>query len=216
MTRFGPSIEIAQKAQRPFPSKEIMWGSQDGGCNRFPARTENITERKFSDNPTPLLAFGRAISEALDRVWIVDEYLLMPDEKKGESDKEFRKKVLSRTEKILEWLHTNLVASDIRFLTKPHKEVEASGALERFQERAQEINDSSVRRPMECTIEVRTHLTKKFDYIHDRFAIIDDELWHFGGTAGGFHSSVSAASRGWRATDHGAIDFFEMAWNAGE
>ncbi|WP_413437135.1 hypothetical protein ACFDAU_11990 [Sulfuriferula sp. GW1] len=215
MSRFGPSLQIATQPQRPLPDKEILWGSQDGGCNRFPEK-DAISERRYSDNPMPLLAFGRAVSEALDRVWIVDEYLLMPDEKKGDSVEQVKHRVLRRIEKIVEWMQPELVASDIRFLTKHHAEVFEAGALERLQERAQEINARSARRPMKCTIEVRTHLTQKFNYIHDRFAIIDDELWHFGGTAGGFHASVSAASRGWRATDHGAIQFFEMAWNAGE
>ena len=214
MRKFGPSIEIAPKTQRPLPDKEIIWGSQDGGSNCFPAGIDVIQERKFSDNPAPLIAFGYAISNSLDRVWIVDEYLLMPEQRKGESSRDVSKKILGRTEKILEWLHTNLAASDIRFLTKHHTEVQASGVLKRFQDRAQEIN-SSGRRQMKCTIEVRTHITNNFDYIHDRFAIIDDELWHFGGTTGGFHASVTAASRGWSATEHGAIKFFEMAWNAG-
>lgn len=205
MKGFGPSIEIAPKVQRPFPGKEIFWGSQEGGCNRFPEK-DAIWNRKHSDNPAPLLAFGRAVSGAQERVWIVDEYLLMPD--RGDPK--------NRIEQILEWLPLWLAANDIRFLTKHHAEIDES-ELTQFQERAQEINNSSARRQMKCTIEARTHLTQKScNFIHDRFAIIDDELWHFGGTVGGFQASVSAASRGWRASDHGAIDFFEMAWSAGE
>lgn len=108
-----------------------------------------------------------------------------------------------------------LVANDIRLLTKPHAEIDQT-MLEMFHKREQEINNSSVRRAKKCTIEIKTHLTHpRCNFIHDRFAIIDDELWHFGGTVGGFHASVSAASRGWRASDHRAIEFFEMAWNAG-
>lgn len=215
MSKFGPSIKIAPRPQRPLPEKEILWGSQDGGCNRFPEKREAITERKFSGDPAPLIAFGRAVSQALDRVWIVDEYLLMPDRKKGDSDRHVREKILSRIEKLLEWMHLEIAANDIRLLTKHHAEI-CGEDLARFEERANEINNYSARRPLSCNIKVRTHLTTKFDFIHDRFAIIDDELWHFGGTVGGFHASVSAASRGWSASTHGAIDFFEMAWSAGE
>ena len=34
-----------------------------------------------------------------------------------------------------------------------------------------------------------------FPYVHDRFAIIDSELLHFGSTVGGLHPDVSAATR---------------------
>jgi len=175
--------------------------------NRFPETLERIIERKYSGDPAPLIAFGMAVARALDRVWIVDEYFFMPDEKTTQM-------VHMRIAKILTWLPSTLEASDIRILTKTHREV-AADALIPLKEREADINRLRARRPVKCSIEVRHHLTKRFDYIHDRFAIVDDELWHFGGTAGGFHASVSAASRGWSAVEHGAIKFFEMAWNAG-
>ena len=37
--------------------------------------------------------------------------------------------------------------------------------------------------------------------IHDRFAVLDDEIWHFGGTVGGINPQLTAYSRGWRDTD---------------
>ena len=51
-------------------------------------------------------------------------------------------------------------------------------------------------RAKEMNIDIKFNLTTNFDHIHDRFAIIDDELWHFGATVGGFHSQVSAAQEG--------------------
>jgi hypothetical protein len=50
--------------------------------------------------------------------------------------------------------------------------------------------------------------------LHDRFAIVDSELWHFGATVGGAHPSVNAFSRGWDANKTGAIAFFEELWSA--
>ena len=204
MKGFAPSIAIAPKVERPFPAKEILWGSQEGGQSRFPTSSAAY-ERKYSDDSVPLQKFGKAVSDAQERVWIVDEYLLRPD-----SGKPAR-----RIEQILTWLPLWLAASDIRLLTKHHQEVDEDD-LKKFQQRAQAINSHATRREKECRIEVRMHLTRDCDFVHDRFAIIDDELWHFGGTVGGFHSKVSAASRGWRAVDHGAISFFEEIWNAGE
>lgn len=197
-------IAIARKAERPLPTKEILWGSQGGGQNCFPTSVA-AWERKYSSDPIPLHEFGKAVANAQERVWIVDEYLLMPDKGKGSP--------ADRIDKILTWLPVWLVASDIRLLTKRHQEV-SEVDLKKLRQRAQEISNHVVRREKECRIEIKTHLTQKCDFIHDRFAIVDDELWHFGGTAGGFHASVSAASRGWRATDHGAVDFFEEVWRA--
>lgn len=206
MKGFALDIAIAPKAERPFPAREILWGSQDGGQNRFPT-SRAAWERKYSNDPIPLEKFGAAVANAQERVWIVDEYLLMPDKGKGSPT--------DRVDRILMWLPLSLAASDIRLLTKRHQEV-TEGDLKKFQQRARAISNHVARREKECRIEIRTHLTRECDFIHDRFAIVDDELWHFGGTAGGFHAAVSAASRGWRAADHGAFDFFEEIWNVGE
>ena len=37
--------------------------------------------------------------------------------------------------------------------------------------------------------------------IHDRFAVLDDEIWHFGGTVGGINPQLTAYSRGWKDYD---------------
>lgn len=206
MKGFALDIAISPKAERPFPAREILWGSQDGGQNRFPT-SRAAWERKYSNDPIPLEKFGAAVANAQERVWIVDEYLLMPDKGNGSPT--------DRVDRILMWLPLSLAASDIRLLTKRHQEV-TEGDLKKFQQRARAISNHVARREKECRIEIRTHLTRECDFIHDRFAIVDDELWHFGGTAGGFHAAVSAASRGWRAADHGAFDFFEEIWNVGE
>ena len=203
MKGFVLGIAIAPKAERPFPAREILWGSQEGGQNRFPTSAA-AWERKYSNDPVPLQKFGKAVADAQERVWIVDEYLLMPNKGKGSP--------ADRVDKILTWLPLSLAASDIRLLTKRHQEV-SEDDLNKFQQRARAISNHVARREKECRIEIRMHLTRECDFIHDRFAIVDDELWHFGGTTGGFHAAVSAASWGWRAADHGAIEFFEEIWN---
>jgi len=50
-------------------------------------------------------------------------------------------------------------------------------------------------------------------YPHDRFALLDGELWHFGATAGGIHGNVNAFSYGWRDEDVKFSAFFKAAWN---
>ncbi len=199
----GSNIQTAAEVERPIPEKAIFWGSQVGGESKFPS-IQDAWNRKNCASPEPMKAFSDAVINAQERVWIVDQYLLIPDGKNSNCEK--------RIEEILKWLPVELAASDIRLLTKTHQEIKEED-LKKFQQREQKINNYSARRGKTCRIEIRTHLAKKgHDVIHDRFAIIDDELWHFGGTVGGFHSCVSAASRGWRASEHDAINFFEEVW----
>lgn len=205
MKGFGPDISIVPKAERPFPAREILLSGLDSWQNRFPNSSE-AWGRKKSTNPVPLHAFCKAVSEAQDRVWIVDDYLFQLDSGS----------LAERIEQILEWLPLGLAASNIRFLTRRTQEVDES-VLKKFQQRVKEINNHPARREKLCNIEIKLHLSdRNCRFIHDRFAIIDDELWHFGATVGGLHASVSAASRGWRAADHGAIEFFEEIWNLGK
>ena len=203
MNKFDSSLRLPTKPPRTPLKTEILWGCESGGSNHFPRNMETICARRHSVAPKPLEAFRIAVMNAVDRVWVVDEYFLVPE---GDTSPDGRIKT------ILDWLHTGLVASDIRILTKKHDEINEV-MLELFQIRAGEINASQTRRSKQCSIQVNTRLTDKFNYIHDRFAIVDDELWHFGATVGGFHKSVNAASRGWSAADSGAIAFFELAWN---
>ncbi|HQC85410.1 MAG TPA: hypothetical protein PLN82_06045 [Rhodoferax sp.] len=78
MKGFAPGISIAPKAERPFPAKEILWGSEEGGQNQFPTSTA-AWGRKHSSDPVPLQKFGTAVADAQERIWIVDEYLLIPE-----------------------------------------------------------------------------------------------------------------------------------------
>ena len=54
--------------------------------------------------------------------------------------------------------------------------------------------------------------TDRFPFLHDRFAIIDESLWHFGATVGGGHSGLTAVSGPWSATATRAVTFFEECW----
>lgn len=208
MKGFGFAIKTEAKPERPIPDKAILWAMQTGygklsnGDNNCFPEIQAITARNSSDQPNPLATFGDAVSQAEERIWIIDEQIFKPD--KGSLE--------DRINQILQWLPNQLAANDIRILTKSYPTQDE--LAKQFADHANKINRSSSRRAGQCVIEVRFTLNQFFDYIHDRFAIIDDELWHFGATVGGFHSKVSAATRGWRASDHGAEEFFELAWNA--
>lgn len=48
--------------------------------------------------------------------------------------------------------------------------------------------------------------------VHDRFALVDDDLWHCGYTVGGWAEDVSAVSHGWSAHVEDFSDLFQAAW----
>lgn len=48
--------------------------------------------------------------------------------------------------------------------------------------------------------------------LHDRYALIDYELWHFGSTVGGGYPHLSSASRGWFNHAEAFSWLFENWW----
>lgn len=211
MNRFGSPVTLSSTRGRPIAEKQIIWCSETGGSSRFPAGMDDIVQRKYAVDPVPLVAFGEAVAAALDRIWIVDEYIFMSE---GSREQQTRDGIRRRIDRVLAWMPLTIEASDIRILTKAHREITES-ELAPLRQREADINRKSSHWDRECRIQVRDHRSTTFDYTHDRFAIVDDELWHFGGTVGGFLTSVSATSRGWSAAEHGAIQFFELAWSMG-
>jgi hypothetical protein len=215
MKQFSNIIKTSEDPRLPIANKEILWPGEtgigslpNGDSDRFPDILA-IKLRISCDQPTPLNSFKEAVGNAQRRVWIIDPYFL-------ESDKcKCNRQV--RIDQILNWMNETMLAYDIRILTN---ELEGHGSKEiscdvisQFQEHAELINSIRLPGEVRCHIEVRFTLNRTFNYVHDRFAIIDEELWHFGATVGGFHSQVSAATRGWRASDHGADEFFLLAWD---
>ena len=53
----------------------------------------------------------------------------------------------------------------------------------------------------------------QYPFLHDRFAIVDGSLWHFGSTVGGGSRGLTAASGPWPAAATRAIDFFNQCWS---
>jgi hypothetical protein len=195
---------VTAQPQQPLHEKVIYWGSSSTSNGRsFPSEVDIYT-RGASAEPMPLSVFVNAVQNAAERVWIVDEYFFTSGSDRIETSK--------HVSDICTWFHKNLMATDIRILTGLHKEVTAD-YLSLVRMLADDINRSQPKRQTVCTIAIKTNLTSgDFNYIHDRFAVVDNELWHFGGTVGGYQKKVSAVSRGWCAWETGAIDFFKLAW----
>jgi hypothetical protein len=206
-----PFVHTAAPVTRPYPAQQILWpscrGHGDGGgsdSSAFPRLTA-IKARQAARPPEALTAFVEAVRMAQDRIRVLDDFLFKP-----QGDQSLQ----SRYDQILRWLPNGLVANEIRFLTNAHENQAQQDAIRRlFNERVAAINQHTTHRTGVARIEIRFSLGSKFPYVHDRFAIIDDELRHFGATVGGLHGLVNAATRGWNAEAHGAVRFFNDAWD---
>lgn len=203
-----PVIDAARPAAPAREEPQIYWPSarffgDNGGSDSsvFPNLTA-IKARCGARPPEPLEAFLEAVWDARDRILVLDDYLFKPLEGQSQRD---------RYGQILDWLPNGLVANEIRFLTNAHPDQDVIRT--QFNERVTEINRRAPRRLGTATIEIRFTLGSTFPYVHDRFAIIDGEFWHFGATVGGLHSLVNATSRGWDANSREAVRFFDDAWN---
>ena len=201
------SVDVSPPVSLPRLEPQILWpsvlgwGDDEGSdSSKFPSLSA-IKARLTATPTAPLTAFVEAARTAQARVYVLDDYLFKPME--GQS-------MQSRYDQILSWFPDGLIANDIRLLTNAHKEDAA--IVRDFNVRAGAINQALSRRGGLVKIEVRFSLGKRFPYVHDRFSVIDNELWHFGATVGGLHNQVNAASRGWNAEMHDAIRFFEDAW----
>lgn len=65
----------------------------------------------------------------------------------------------------------------------------------------------------ECTFKHKEHYQpRNFPYIHDRFVLADNELWHFGADVGGGYEGISAISRGWAGQAHDFKKIFDYAF----
>lgn len=207
-------VNVATPVTLPLPEPQILWPTfrgygEHGGSDSasFPSLSA-IKARHAAHPPEPLTAFVEAARIAQDRIFVLDDFLFKP--KQGQSQQ-------SRYDQILLWLRDGLVANDIRFLTNAlGDQAEQSAIRALFNERIAKINQSEPRRAGAAKIEIRFTLGRNFPYMHDRFAIIDHELWHFGATVGGLHHLVNAATRGWNAEAHDAVRFFNDAWDGDE
>lgn len=61
-------------------------------------------------------------------------------------------------------------------------------------------------------IQENTRNAKKIHRIHDRYALIDSELWHFGGNTACNMRSLTCATRGWSVLETKADIMFNYLW----
>jgi hypothetical protein len=201
--------DIAREEIAPFPKPKILWpsieygrGIQSSSSEQFPSedriktRYENTTLDQEEKNALVVYAldeFEYAIMEAVERLWIIDSNF----DAFGVAS-------------ILDAVSSSHV-KQIWILTGAKAQKEYRNDWLSLLKKAR--NDRKAKDHTPGDIQWKIGLSnEKYPYLHDRFAIVDQELWHFGATVGGGHPSLNAASRGWDADKTGAIAFFKNVW----
>jgi hypothetical protein len=177
----------------------LIWPGVREDLGSFPERY--VLHERFNTSPhdrLPLKGFADSVLLANARVWVLDLFFGEPEKYEGgyyRSIPSILWEALLMTEAI-----------SLRFLTKPSYDAELPHAIRnarkgRFPGPSFGISWIGGLRDKDL-----------YPFAHDRFAIVDEELWHFGSTVGAGQARLTAASRGWSAIDTGAADFYRELW----
>ena len=201
MSKLQPSVSerIGTQQQPRSPAPRLLWPSIDyrsrAKCRdlpHFPA-ADRVRQRRCEgerDIELTLVAFTSAVEHSLKCVLVLDPHF---DEVGADA---------------LAPALAGSLAPDIRLLTGGRKH-----DCEKLRQTLEEFRNMD--RPISKQAQVRwsTKLDKdRFPFLHDRFAIVDGALWHFGSTVGGGHSGLTAASGPWPENDAHGWQFFDKCW----
>ena len=167
-----PSIKYGQHIENHdvsrFPDRHSISKRYKEGGKRGAPNQNGIVLR--------LLAFERAVREAEVHILVLDPHF-------GVCDVEVLKDALSLSR-----------AWDIRLLTGR----DATKREERERRRRDMTQSLNMNRSASRRVEVQWRATldkSAFPFLHDRFAIIDGAVWHFGSTVGGRDKGIDRRKR---------------------
>lgn len=180
-----------------WPSIRYRQGVENEDLSRFPGRgrVNGRLAAHQAGTSLKLVAFETAVTKALVRILVLDPHF-----------DTIGPRVLGPA---LSFSH----AEDVRLLTGGG-DIDGETRERLRQELTQHLN---LNQPGPRRFEVRWNASldkRRFPFLHDRFAIIDGELWHFGSNVGGGHPGLTAASGPWPASLTGAAEFFEECWSS--
>lgn len=209
----GAPVEATDAIASPTLVPRIYWSGVDRisspgrgewsavDLHAFPAR--GSIEKRFdeADGSFHLPAFNRHVRGALRSVLVADRYLLCGGE--------------AAERELLSWFPPSFEASEVRIAFGGYA---GDDRRKGFRRRLQSAQDLINRRRADAGIgqvelRIKENMdSRSFPHLHDRFAVVDRELWHFGATVGGTHCGVTAASRGWSVESTDARRFFNELW----
>lgn len=153
------------------------------------ADRDSLSSHDHRNDPAFSPRFAEAIATA-GRVWVIDGYL------SDEPD----------------------VAEEL-FLIVTGADVEQTRVITSRQDRWDEVRRCAERYNTESRRSARIELgfvssrEKGFGALpHDRFALVDEVLWHWGATVGGGYSGINACSYGWNGSFRGVSRWFDELW----
>lgn len=197
-----PPIPRTMPNERPLDSElaaigspRLLWPSimYTDDASHFPTERD-VHERRRNcseGNTVGLVAFADAIVRAHRRLLVLDPHF----DKVGVHT---LKEPLNHSQ-----------AVEVRFLTGQTADDTAPWR----KDLEQQLNEGRIDR-REVEVQWRKLKRRSFPFLHDRFAVVDDALWHFGATVGGGHEGVNAASGPWSAAEARAVDFFDECWRS--
>ena len=193
--RQHPEPPDSRQPQLLWPSIEYRKGPENCDAPCFPVK-EEIHERRNMDHQgivLKLVAFEVAVESALARVLVLDPHF----DEVGVN--------------VLGLALSSCQALDMRLLTS-RSDIDDQDRERRRKTLVRHLN-SNRSGPGGVEVQWRAKLDKhSFPFLHDRFAIVDDDLWHFGSTVGGGHPGLTAASGPWFASGTRAVEFFDECW----
>jgi hypothetical protein len=182
---------------------QILWptmvlgdrGYVEDDLGFFPDKTSYYERFRLGIGGAMSRAFRSAVRVARQRVWLLDEQLLRDDQSRDR----------------LGELFYETGAWDLRVVTASKE-----GATERAQflrELEPDLRARTLGTPTQIGIQLNFNKSVRgVPEVHDRFAIIDDVLWHCGATIGGLHNQINAMTFGWSARKTRSIEFYEDIW----
>jgi hypothetical protein len=175
-----PVLPVSSSPSLVPPAPELFW---IGTTDDRRCLWPRYSSRAAADLAVtcPLKPFLNSVRSAQSRVWILDPHF------EGTNGYAILREAL---DPMLENARKTRRPVDVRILTSRLPELKRWLADERIT-------------PRDIAIKGR-------DGFHDRYALVDDDLWHFGSTVGGADTLLSSASRGW--ADH-AADFGTLFLN---
>lgn len=178
----------------------IAWPLPTGCLPNFPTLKELEKISSYKEKKQ-LLPFLEAIRKAEQLLWIIDKNFLQKKEPSGQNG----------IDTICEAVADSNV-KEIKIIAMPggSETPSAEGEVKRLKNARKNCKSGREGLP----IEICTNLDKKMSsLIHDRFAIADNVLWHFGSDVGGRDAALNAVSFGWNADTTHAKSFFLELWN---
>jgi hypothetical protein len=168
----------------------LYFGGLAGGAACFPAIHELSRRCREMLVVDPIWEFINQIGHAMDRVWILDLHF----DKIG-------------LDPLAEALSVSPV-EEVRLLTARQPDRKESADKLCAARHAAGFDPG-----YESIVWCDRLETRAYPFPHDRFAIVDNALWHFGHTVGGAGRCMTAASGAWDAEKTRAIAFFVEAWD---